>query len=111
MELKNLSILIPVYNEEKTVHSVLEKVHSVQLINDIKKEIVIVDDFSIDGTHEEIQRFVKDFPDADVKFLAHHKNQGKGAGIRTGIEAATGDYVIIQDADLEYDPNEINRLL
>ena len=111
MVLKKLSILIPVFNEEKTIHHVLEKVFSVHLLNDISKEIVIVDDCSSDNTPGEIRKFISDYPEADIKFLEHKVNMGKGAGIRTGIEAATGDYVIIQDADLEYDPNEINKLL
>ena len=109
--MKKLSILIPVFNEERTIFNVLQKVTSVSLINDISKEIVIVDDYSTDNTRSEIKKFIHDFPEMEIIFLEHQKNKGKGAAIRTGIERATGDYIIIQDADLEYDPNEINRLL
>ena len=111
MDFKKLSILIPVYNEEKTVRHVLEKVFSVELINSLDKEIIIVDDCSKDNTRQQIEKFIEDFPDADLKFSQHDKNRGKGAAIRTGINKATGEYVIIQDADLEYDPAEFPRLI
>jgi glycosyltransferase involved in cell wall biosynthesis len=93
-----LSVLIPVYNEKKTVQKLVETVQAVPL----KKEIVIVDDGSTDGTRELIRQRFEGRP--DFKVIFHEKNKGKGAAIRTGIGAASGDAVIIQDADLEYDP-------
>ncbi len=106
-----LSIVIPAYNKGKTIHLILDKVKAVQLMNNIKKEIIIVNDCSKDDTEEAIQRYQAQNPDVNIQYFKHEVNQGKGAALHTGIKCATGDVVIIQDADLEYDPNEYNVLL
>lgn len=98
-----LSVLIPVYNEEETVRELLDRVLAVP----VEKEVVIVDDCSTDGTWSVLQSI----QDPRVRTYRHEVNQGKGSGIRTALSHATGDMVIIQDADLEYDPNDYPRLL
>ena len=102
-----LSIIIPVFNEEKTIAKILDKVLVLSILN-VKKEILIVDDGSKDKTREIIDKKIKG---TKIKFLKHSKNQGKGAAVRTGIKNATGDYIVIQDADLEYDPKDIKILV
>jgi glycosyltransferase involved in cell wall biosynthesis len=104
-----LSIIIPAYNEARTIHLILEKIEAVQLISDIKKEIIIVNDCSSDNTADVIRSLMQKYP--EIRFIEHEVNKGKGAAIHTGIKEATGDYIIIQDADLEYDPQEFNLLL
>ncbi len=106
-----LSVIIPAFNEENTIYSILARVSAVELMNDLQKELIIVDDCSTDRTHAEVERFCQDSPGTSVVFLRHKKNKGKGAAVRTGIQAATGDFIVIQDADLEYDPREYNLLL
>jgi len=106
-----LSILIPVYNEELLVCDLLKKVMDLKLINGIDKEIIVVDDGSADQTHEVVQKLIDGNPDKNLRLLQHPKNRGKGAAVRTGLGAALGDVIIIQDADLEYDPEDINRVI
>ena len=106
-----LSIIIPTYNEEATISAVLDKVSAVKLKNILEKEIIVVDDCSEDCTAQKVIEFNRQHPRLKVKYVRHHRNQGKGAAIRTGIQNATGDYMIIQDADLELDPHDINQLL
>jgi glycosyltransferase involved in cell wall biosynthesis len=108
---KTLSIVIPCYNEERTVHLILDKVLKVKLLNDIQKELIIVNDCSKDDTIGAIKRYFDAHPDVDYKLYSHEVNKGKGAALHMGIEKATGDYVIIQDADLEYDPEEYNEII
>lgn len=106
-----LSILIPAFNESNTVQLVLDKVGTVQLGWGIEKEIIVVDDCSTDYTVKIVRNYIKENPDLAIQLIEHSENRGKGAALRTGIEHATGSYLIIQDADLEYDPNEYNILL
>jgi glycosyltransferase involved in cell wall biosynthesis len=106
-----LSIIIPAYNEGATIHLILEKIKATNLTNAIQKEIVIVNDCSKDNTEDAIKSYIKSNPDLKISYYAHEVNKGKGAAIHTGIKEAKGDYIIIQDADLEYDPNEYNILL
>ncbi|HBG06959.1 MAG: glycosyl transferase [Geobacteraceae bacterium GWC2_58_44] len=98
-----LSVVIPVFNEADTIKSILAAVKAV----DIEKEIIVVDDFSTDGTRE----ILSELPDADIKIFYHDRNMGKGAALRTGFSKVTGDIVIIQDADLEYDPQQYSKLI
>ena len=98
-----LSVVIPVYNEKNTIHKIIKRVQKVQ----IDKEIIIVDDYSTDGTRDSLQEL-----DAEnINVFFHDQNQGKGAALRTGFQHVTGDIVVIQDADLEYDPEEYHLLI
>lgn len=108
---KVLSIVIPAYNEGRTIHRILDKVKAVQLIHNMTKEVIIVNDFSKDNTEEAIQKYKEENPDLPISYYKHEKNKGKGAALHTGIDKATGDIVVIQDADLEYNPEEYNILL
>lgn len=111
MIINKISIIVPSYNEEATISIVIDKLLNLTFINNIKKEIIIVNDCSIDHTENLIQDIIKRNQGVEIVYFKHEKNSGKGAAIHTGIKNATGDYLIIQDADLEYDPNEINKLL
>jgi len=106
-----LSIVIPAYNEGRTIHLILNKVKEVKLPQDIEKEIIIVNDFSKDNTEEAIVKYKSENSDLNIQYYKHEVNKGKGAALHTGIKEAKGDYIIIQDADLEYDPEEYNVLL
>jgi glycosyltransferase involved in cell wall biosynthesis len=111
MKIEKLSIIIPAYNEGNTIHLILNKIKSVELIEDIRKEIIIVNDYSTDNTEQAVNEYKAANPDLDIQYYKHEVNKGKGAALHTGIAKATGEYLIIQDADLEYDPNEYNDLL
>ncbi|GAB3922309.1 glycosyltransferase family 2 protein [Larkinella terrae] len=106
-----LSIIIPAYNEEKTIRSVLNRVSEVALPAQISREIVVIDDGSTDQTEKIIHRFIDENPALLVQYIKQPINQGKGEAIHTGIRRATGQFIIIQDADLEYDPEEYGHLL
>jgi len=108
---QKLSIVIPAYNEAPTIHFILDKIKAVQLIGNLKKEIIIVNDFSTDDTEGAILQYSEANPEMNIQYSKHEVNKGKGAALHTGIKNATGDFLIIQDADLEYDPEEYNILL
>ena len=102
-----LSIIIPVYNEKMTILEILRKINDVNLSElGFQKEIIIVDDGSTDGTREILSKLI-----ANYKIIFHPKNRGKGAAIRAGLQGVVGNYVVIQDADLEYDPQDYKKLL
>ncbi|MEZ4686799.1 MAG: glycosyltransferase family 2 protein [Bacteroidia bacterium] len=111
MIVHKLSIVIPAYNEGPTIHRILNKVKAVTLVNDIEKEVIIVNDCSRDNTEEAIYAYMNANPQLNIQYFSHEVNKGKGAALHTGIAKATGEFTVIQDADLEYDPEEYNLLL
>jgi glycosyltransferase involved in cell wall biosynthesis len=111
MQFQLLSIVIPAYNEAATIHLILNKVKAVQLLGGLKKEVIIVNDCSKDATEDAIHTYIEANRDLQIHYVKHEVNQGKGAALHTGIKHAKGELIIIQDADLEYDPEEYNLLL
>lgn len=110
-KITKLSIVIPAYNEARTIHLILDRVAEVQLVNNISKELILVNDCSTDDTEAVLKAYMGQHPELNIQYFKHEINMGKGAAIHTGIKKATGEYLIIQDADLEYDPEEYNLLL
>ncbi len=108
---QTLTIIIPAFNEADTIQIILEKIISVQLIHKVQKEVIVVDDASKDTTAEQVNAFIKSHHAGNIKIIRLDNNQGKGAAIHRGIEEATGDFIVIQDADTEYNPVEYNALL
>jgi glycosyltransferase involved in cell wall biosynthesis len=106
-----LSIAIPAYNEERTIHLILDKIRAVKLDGNLDKEIVIVNDCSTDQTEQAILNYKTNNPELNIRYHKHEVNKGKGAALHTAIREASGEYLLIQDADLEYDPEEYNILL
>ena len=106
-KIRKLSVIVPVYNERNTVVEVLRRMRAVELPDGIDREIIVVDDGSTDGTRDVLNQL----SDSTVRIILHEHNRGKGAAVRTGIEVASGDYVLIQDADLEYDPEDWPKLV
>jgi len=106
-----LTIIIPAFNEEKTIHAILDRIYAVRLPNNLQKDLILVNDCSTDRTEEVLHDYRARHPEITLQYFKHEKNMGKGAAIHTGIEKAIGEFLIIQDADLEYDPEEYNELL
>jgi glycosyltransferase involved in cell wall biosynthesis len=106
-KIRKLSVIVPVFNERNTVVEVVRRMRAVELPDGIEREIIIVDDGSNDGTRDVLRQL----GDSTVRIAMHEGNRGKGAAVRTGLALATGDYVLIQDADLEYDPDDWPRLI
>ncbi|MGD1840208.1 MAG: glycosyltransferase family 2 protein [Thermonemataceae bacterium] len=111
MVIQTLSIIVPAYNEGKTIHLILNKIKQAHLLGNVQKEVIVVNDCSKDNTEEAILHYQSEHPEMNIQYYKHEINKGKGAALHTGIEKATGEYLIIQDADLEYDPQEYNILL
>jgi len=106
-KLRKLSVVVPAYNERNTLVEIVRRMRSVELPDGIEREIIVVDDGSTDGTRDVLRQL----GDSTVRVVLHPTNRGKGAALRTGFEYATGDYVLVQDADLEYDPGDWPRLV
>ena len=110
-KIKKLSIVIPAFNEGPTIHKILDKIKAVELLNGLQKEIIVINDCSTDTTSENVKKYISENANQTILFLEHSENRGKGAALHTGIQNATGEIIVIQDADLEYDPEEYNILL
>jgi len=108
---KKLSIIIPAYNEARTIHKILDRIEAVELIGGLDRELIIVNDYSTDDTRDAILSYKENHPNLEIQYYEHEVNKGKGAALHTGIDKANGDFIVIQDADLEYDPQEYNILL
>jgi glycosyltransferase involved in cell wall biosynthesis len=106
-----LTIIIPAFNEEKTIPAILDRIYAVSLAHNLQKEVILVNDCSTDRTEEVLLDYKAKHPEIVLHYFKHAKNMGKGAAVHTGIENANGEFLIIQDADLEYDPEEYNELL
>lgn len=106
-----LSILVPAFNEQASIRAVLEKLNEVVFAYPVEKEIIVIDDCSVDATGSIVSEFASRHPDLGVRYFKHDINKGKGAALHTGIREASGDLIVVQDADLEYDPTEFNLLL
>lgn len=111
MTIQTLSIIIPAYNEGPTIHRILEKIEAVRLPQGIGKEVIVVNDCSTDNTEEAVQHCISRLKDLPIRYLRHPVNRGKGAALHTGIAEARGELTVIQDADLEYEPEEYSVLL
>ncbi len=111
IKIEKLSIVIPAYNEGPTIHKILDKIKEVELIKGLQKEIIVINDCSTDATAENVKKYINENANQTILFLEHTENKGKGAALHTGIRNATGEIIVIQDADLEYDPQEYNILL
>ncbi|MCB0797099.1 MAG: glycosyltransferase family 2 protein [Chitinophagales bacterium] len=111
MNFSNLSVLVPAYNEEATIVRILDTLQTVQLPEGIRMELVVVNDCSTDRTGQIVEQYIAQHPDASILYEKHAKNAGKGAALHTAIQLATGDLIVVQDADLEYDPHEFSILL
>lgn len=105
MKINKLSVIVPAYNERATIEEILRRIRAADF-GPVEREIIVVDDGSQDGTREILEKYQKDH-----KIIFHPKNQGKGAAVRTGFLAASGDFLVVQDADLEYDPNDFKAML
>ncbi|HKK88740.1 MAG TPA: glycosyltransferase family 2 protein [Saprospiraceae bacterium] len=108
---KQLSVIVPVYNESRTIGDILNKLVKTKLINEVSMEILLVNDASTDDSEKKIKAFIETHPSENIQYFKHEKNRGKGAALHTGIDKAGGDFIVVQDADLEYDPGEFNVLL
>ena len=111
MKENTLSVVVPVYNEENTVIEILDRIFDIKLINEVKKEIIIINDCSTDNSEKLILQYLEQHPEHAILYLKHAKNEGKGASIHTGLNKASGEFIVVQDADLEYDPQEYNILI
>ena len=107
LKLRKLTVVVPVYNERNTLVEIVRRMRAVELPDNIEREIIVVDDGSTDGTRDVLNQL----KDSTVRVILHEHNKGKGAALRTAFAQATGDYVLVQDADLEYDPNDWPKLI